>query len=60
MRMIIEKILAKSKKVYAAFMDLEKAYDRADWEAMWDVLMAYGVGGRFLDGLKTIYSDARA
>ncbi len=36
MRMIIEKMLAKD--VYAAFMDLEKAYDRVDWEALWDVL----------------------
>ncbi len=26
-RMVVEKILAKGKKLYAAFMDLEKAYD---------------------------------
>ncbi len=29
-RMAVEKILAKGKKLYAAFMDLEKAYDRVD------------------------------
>ncbi len=29
-RMVVEKMLAKGKKIYAAFMDLEKAYDRVD------------------------------
>lgn len=27
-------------KVHAACLDLQKAYDRADWEAMWEVLKA--------------------
>ncbi len=31
--------------MYAAFMDLEKAYDRVDREALWRVLKIYGVGG---------------
>ncbi len=35
----------KHKKLYAAFMDLEKAYDRVDREALWSVLKIYGVGG---------------
>ncbi len=58
--MITEKMLAKDKNVYAAFMDLEKAYDRADWEALRDVLRIYGVGGRLLDGVKAFYRDASA
>ncbi len=32
------KILKKRKKLYAAFMDVEKAYDRVDWLALWEVL----------------------
>ncbi len=43
--MVVEKVLAKGKKLYAAFMDLVKAYDRVDWLALWDVLKIYGVGG---------------
>ncbi len=36
--LVVEKILEKRKKLYAAFMDLEKAYDRVDWLALWEVL----------------------
>ncbi len=31
---IVEEYLGKDKKLYAAFMDLEKAYDRVDREAL--------------------------
>ncbi len=44
LRMVVEEILAKGKKLYAASMDLEKAYDRVYWLALWDVLKIYGVG----------------
>ncbi len=30
---LVEEYLGKDKKLYAAFMDLEKAYDRVDREA---------------------------
>ena len=60
LRMTVEKMLTKGKKVYAAFMDLEKAYDRIDWGALWDVLRIYGVGGRLLNGVKAFYKDANA
>jgi len=60
LRMTVEKMLTKGKKVYAAFMDLEKAYDRIDWTALWDVLKVYGVGGKLLNGIKAFYKDANA
>ncbi len=34
-------------------MDLEKAYDRVDWLALWDVLKIYGVGGKLLNAIKS-------
>ncbi len=32
--MVVEEILAKGKKIYAAFTDLEKAYDSVNWLAL--------------------------
>ncbi len=56
---MVEKILAKGKKLYAAFMDLEKAYGRVDWLALWEVLKLYGVGGKLLCAIKS-YEEASA
>ncbi len=42
----MEEYLEKDEKLYAAFMNLEKAYDRVDREALWSVLKIYGVGGQ--------------
>ncbi len=41
--MLVE-YLRKGKKLYAAFMDLEKAYDKVNREALWSVMKTYGVG----------------
>ena len=42
--------------VYVGFMDLEKAYDRVNREALWQVLRMYDVGGK----LKSTYIDSLA
>ncbi len=55
MMMLVEEYLGKDKKLYAAFMDLEKAYDRIDREALWSVLKIYGVGGQLLKGIQAFY-----
>ncbi len=41
-------------------MDLEKAYDRVDWLALWDALKMYGVGGKLLSAIKSFYEEASA
>ena len=33
---MVEEYLRKDEQLYAAFMDLEKAYDRVDREALWN------------------------
>ena len=37
------------------FMDLEKAYDRVNREALWQVLRMYDVRGKILYGIKSMY-----
>ncbi len=39
-------------------MDLEKAFDRVDWLALWDVLKIYGVGGKLLSAIQSFYEEA--
>ena len=52
--------LGKGKGVYFALLDLEKAYDRVDRDAMWNVLRVYGIGGRLLRGVKSLYVGSKA
>ena len=59
-RQIGEKYIAKGKDVYFAFLDLEKAYDRVDREAMWRVLKIYGIGGSLLRAVKSMYAGSKA
>ncbi len=58
--MLVEEYLGKDKKLYAAFMDLEKAYDRIEREALWKVLKIYGVGGQLMKGIKAFYREKYA
>ena len=41
-------------------MDLKQEYYRINREAMWRVLITYGVGEGFLNGIKSIYVDNKA
>ena len=41
-------------------MDLEKAYDRVDRDALWQVLRLYGVGGKLLKTVQSFYVNSRA
>ena len=59
-RQICEKKLEKHQDVFWAFMDLEKAYDRIDREALWQVLGVYGVGGCVLKGIQSFYVGSSA
>ncbi len=60
MKMLVEEYLGKDKKLYAAFMDLEKAYDGVDREVLWSVLKICGVGGQLLKGTQTSYTEANS
>ncbi len=57
---LVEKYLEKDRKLFAAFMDLEKAYDRVDRKGLWEALRVYGVGGKLLEGVRSFYETASA
>ena len=45
LKQIGKKSREKKRRVYVGFMDLEKAYDRVNREALWKVVRMYDVGG---------------
>ena len=57
---LCEKFREKGREVYIAFIDLEKAYDLADREALWKVLSKYEVSGKLMDEVRCFYADNRA
>ena len=59
-KQLSEKFVSKSKNLYVAYMDLEKAYDRIDRDAMWSVLGMYGVEGKLLRAIQSLYAESEA
>ena len=59
-RQLAEKTIEKDGKMYAAFIDLEKAYDKVWREDMRRTLATYGVSGRLLRAVKALYENSKA
>ena len=60
MKQMSEKFVDKGRCLYVAYMDLEKAYDRIDREAMWHVLSIYGINGKLLKAVQSFYERSEA
>ncbi len=58
MNLLVEENLGKDKQLCSAFMELEKAYDREDRDALLSVLKIYGVGGQLLKEIQAFYREA--
>ena len=57
MKQMSEKCIAKGKSMFVAYMDLEKAYDRVDRNAMWSVLSMYGINVMLLNAIRSFYAE---
>ena len=60
LKQICKKTKEKKKRVYVTFMDLEKAYDRVDRDAIWQVMIIYGIGRKVLKDIMSFYDEGRA
>ena len=60
LKQISEKAQEKKCGVYVGFMDLVKAYDRVNREALYQVLIIYDVNGKRLNGIKSMYVNSLA
>ena len=59
-RQVTEKVIEKDKKVYAAFVDLEKANDSVSRSKLWVALEDYGAKGKLLAAVQSLYEEGRA
>ena len=59
-RQVIEKVIEKDKVAYAAFVDLEKAYDSVSRSKLWVALKDYGVKGQLLAAVQSFYEEGWA
>ena len=55
LKQIGEKAHERNRKVYVGFLDVEKAYDRVNREALWQVPRTYDVSDKLLNRFKSIY-----
>ena len=46
--------------MYVGFIDLEKAYDRFNREALWQVLRMFNLGGKLLSGINSMHVGSLA
>jgi hypothetical protein len=57
-RSLVERYLGKGKRLWAAFVDLEKAYDRVPRELVWWALRRQGVTESLIGAVKALYEGS--
>ena len=53
-------LLSSKKRLYCAFLDFEKAFDKVDRAFLWQKLFEQKVDGKILKVIKQIYSSAKS
>ena len=59
-RQLQEKYLAANKRLYMAFVDLEKAFDRVPWKVIWWVLRKLGVEESIVQLVQGMYANVQS
>ena len=60
LRQLQEKYLAKKKKLYFGFVDLEKAFDRVPRDVVWWAMRKLGVDEWLINIVKAMYTNSRS
>ena len=59
-RQLQEKYLAANKRLYMAFVDLEKVFDQVPWKVIWWALRKLGVEEWIVRLLKGMYANVQS
>ena len=57
---IIDILHSKNKRLYCAFLDLEKAFDKIDRVLLWEKLINSGIDGKIVRVIVNLYNDAKS
>ena len=57
---VINHLLNENKKLYAAFIDYTKAFDYVVRENMWYKLLKYGIRGKIIDIIRSMYENIKS
>ena len=57
---IIDVLLSKRKRLYCAFLDYEKAFDKINRAFLWQKLLNENVDGKIVNVVKNMYSQAKS
>ena len=57
---IIDILLSKKKRLYCAFLDFEKAFDKIDRAFLWQKLISQNGNGNFLTVIQNLYANAKS
>ena len=56
---MVERVKKEGKRVYMAFLDIEKAYDRVDRSILWKVLERCGMSKKVINIIRSMYVNTR-
>ena len=58
LEMVIEMVKGRKKKIFVAFLDMEKAYDRVNGKKLFEVMRCYGVHEKLVRLIERIYDSS--
>ena len=57
---VIENTFASKKTLYLCFVDFKKAFDSVDFKNLIDTLLSYGINGKVLDVIYSLYAKVKS
>ncbi len=60
LKAFIDMYLARKRKLFCCFVDYSKAFDTVCRQALWHKLLRYGISGKVLDVMKSLYSNVKS
>ncbi|CAF3565234.1 unnamed protein product [Rotaria sp. Silwood1] len=60
LKMVMERSREFNQPLHICFIDLQKAYDSVNREALWRICRAYGLSDKMIKMIKLLYEDTRA